>query len=37
MERKNIRVSLKDRKKKNEEIRNKTGMRDVLNTADILK
>jgi hypothetical protein len=36
MERKIPGVSLKDRKK-NEEIRHKTGMRGVLNTADRLK
>jgi hypothetical protein len=36
MERKILGVSLKDRKK-NEEIRHKTGMRDALNTADRLK
>jgi hypothetical protein len=33
MERKILRVSLKDRKK-NEEIRHKTGMRDVLNKGN---
>jgi hypothetical protein len=36
MERKILRVLLKDRKK-NEEIRHKTGMRDILNMTDRLK
>jgi hypothetical protein len=36
MERKILGVSLKDRKE-NEEIRHRTGMRDILNTADRLK